>query len=241
MRKHITIILVLAGTLLLGCGDEQTMPFTAASLKVVHAAVDAAPVHVNYFGREVAFLTNPPISYTSGDNFTLPAGVARDIIIVNSEDTLSQMFATSVTLQEGDMATLFLVGQEDQLEGVFLEEQLPILTDSLTGVRFINLSPDSDPVSVTISGQSQEIAGNLAYRDDSGYVELDASRNAGIYTFEFRDSNDVMIATASLDPLPGTGTKPLFHYQSFALLGLSDDGNGGNTLEVIQVNNYLKR
>ena len=116
------------------------------------------------------------------------------------------------------------------------------MTDSLIGVRFLNLSPDSNPVSVTVVGQDgEQLASDLSYLDDSGYLELAATQDIGMYTFEFSDVDDNVLATTALEVIPGRGTKAVFQSQTFALIGRSDDGNGGNSLEVLRINHYLKR
>ena len=241
MKFYINFFLLLTSALYIGCEDEDNLPFTAASLKVVHVAVNAPDVHINYFGRDMTFFNNPTLSYSQDERFTLPPGISREVKIVSAEDTLAQLLSTAITLEAGDIGTLFLLGQGGEMQGMFFNESLPALSDSLTGVRFINLSPDSGPVSVTLSGQDGNLASDLSYPDDSGYLELEARRQVGTYVFEFRDGDDNIIGTASLEVIPERGTNAVFKYHTFALTGLSNDGNGGNSLSVQRINYYLKR
>ena len=238
-RKY--LVLIITVLIFMGCEEEAGIGFTAANLKVFHGAVDAPAVHVNYFGRDMTFFNNPALFYNQDERFTLPPGISREVKIVNADDTLAQLLSTAITLEAGDIGTLFLVGQGEEIRGLFFNESLPTLTDSLTGVRFIHLSSDSGPVSVTLSGQDGNLTSDLSYLDDSGYLELDARRQVGTYVFEFRDGDDNIIGTASLEVIPERGTNAVFKYHTFALTGLNNDGNGGNSLSVQRINYYLKR
>ena len=230
--------LAFFGLSLVACDEEESLPFTASSLKVFHGAVDAPPVHVNYDGRDIPFLGATTISFGSNQKFTIPSGIDQEIRIVNSEDTLSQLLSTRVSLPVGGIGTLFLIGEGENVEGLYLNDDILTFTDSLVGVRFINLSPDSSPVSVGITEGDDNLADELAYRETSGYLALPATEADGSYTFEFKDADGNVIGSITLNPLPGFGVKPLFKNQTYALVGLANDGTGASSLSVKQINNY---
>ena len=239
MKKVYNIILLLTiNVFCFSCDEEELTNTTTSSLKVVHAVPDAPSVHVNYFGRDITFLNNPVLSFGTNGRYTLPAGTEREIKIINSEDTLSQILTTSVLLPAGGMGTLFLTGQSENIEALFLEDDILSITDSLVGVRFVNLSPDIGSISVGVAGEETNIINGLNYKDASAYNELIATSSTGVYSFEFKDSNENIVATTFLNPIPPFGTKPLFKNMTFALIGLADNGNGSSSVSVRTINNF---
>lgn len=231
----ITILLFIT-SYLTACDDDDNL-LLPGSVKVVHAAVDFPPVYINYVGRDITFRNNSILSYRSSRRYTIPTGIDRDIRIVNAEDTLSQLLNQTVNLGAGDIQTLFLAGQGENTEILLVEDDVLVLKDSLVGVRFINLSPDSGPVSIGVAGEDADLARDLAFKDASVFNAVGATIADGVYQFEFKDANDNVIAMTTMDPLPRRN-KPLFKNLTFALIGLVNDGQGGSTLSVIQINNF---
>ena len=243
MRKLCKILILQALVIgLAACEDDTPETFTATSLKVVHGVVNGPDVHINTSGSNISFSLNPSIGYRESETFTLPANQDRDIVVTSAEDTTQQILITSVNQDVAGIGTLLISGQGENVEATFLQDDIIRFTaksDSLTGVRFINLSPDSDLVMVRIQGEASAIANNIAYRSASGYIELPSTRDVGTYIFEFTDSEGNVLATSGvLDLLPDRGIFALFRNQSFILMGLSNDGEGGNSLSVVQLNNY---
>lgn len=52
------------------CGEDEYSFLQAVSLKVVYAISDAPPVHVNYFGGDINFATNPTLGFGSDERYT---------------------------------------------------------------------------------------------------------------------------------------------------------------------------
>ena len=126
--------------------------------------------------------------------------------------------------------SLFLTGASPSaIDAILISENFKDYTDSVSGIRFINLSPGSGSISVDIQGSpnGSENTG-LAYKAYSGFKQYPATvtaLNAGL-TFEFRDSASGNLLTTY------TCTPVTFHNLTLAVTGLE------NSASILQVNNF---
>ncbi|UII80284.1 DUF4397 domain-containing protein [Flagellimonas sp. CMM7] len=239
MRKlNIIIVLLLFSAITLSCSEEDNIIPSAASLKVFHGAVDGPPLHVNYFERPITLASNPTLRYRLSQVYTIPAEKEREISFINSVDTLSTLFSTTISIPEGGLGTLFLTGENEDIDGFYLEDRILTLQDSLVGVRFINLSPDIGEISVRVSGETNDLASGLSFKDGTEFMPLPATRDISLYTFQFVDETETVVASTNLVPVPPVGIMPLFKNITFALVGLKDNGVSGSSLLVRPINSY---
>ena len=105
------------------------------------------------------------------------------------------------------------------------------LRDSLIGVRFVNLSPDSGPVTIGVAGQSDQVVPALAFKAYSEFEVFPAIEQMGAYELEFKDQNGSTLVYTSVDPIP---EKLLFKNITLVVIGQIGD----STLEVIRINNF---
>lgn len=137
-------------------------------------------------------------------------------------------YQQALTIGNNDNYSLFLTGTSPtSVDNVLIKENYKYAySDSVCGVRFINLAPSSNPVSVDIKGQANgsEVA-SLAYKAYTGFNPHPALGSTPSYVFEFRDA-----ATGNLLTTYTLAT-PYFHNVTLCLRGLT--GNG-----VIRTNNY---
>jgi hypothetical protein len=89
-----------------------------------------------------------------------------------------------------EVYTLFLHGPVAAPEGFIVKESIPYRTDSTAGIRFINLSPNSTPLNITLSTSTtvNEVS-NLAYKDKTEFKSYPALYNS-TYTFQVRAANN---------------------------------------------------
>ncbi|WP_185154071.1 DUF4397 domain-containing protein [Fulvivirga sp. M361] len=214
-NQYKIIFFCLISGLIIACEDENNIQFPA-SLKVVHAAENAPALHVNYFGREIIFSDNPMLSFGGSMRTSLPSDIERTIFFVSAEDTLNQVHQQSVTFQPGDIHTLFLTGDEENIEGTLVRDEPLVLMDSLVGIRFVNLSPDSGPVSVGLTGQTELISSDLAFKASSDFNQLTADNATGVYTFEFKDADGEVLINTTIDPVSNGF---VFKNTTFVLMG----------------------
>ena len=239
MKKRLQIFkfLPLLTLSFLACEEESADNFQkAGSLKVVHAAAEAPAVHVDYFGFEesVSFSNNPTLSFGANARFTIPEGENRTVNFVNSLDTTSILLSREVTLEVGEISTIYLTGRDTNIEALQVEDDIiaPVL-DSITGVRFTNLSPDSGPVTVGISGDTQAVIPALSYQDFSAYTPFSTTVADGSYAFEFRDAGGTVLASFTLNPFQRNNVS-VKRNLTLALIGQAENA----TLSIARINNY---
>ncbi len=229
------IILPIAITVLFvamaACSSDDNDFVPVVSLKVVHSAVDAPALHVDYFGRDTAitYSINPALSFGSNDRFTVAAGENRNILFVNSQDTTSTVLSTTVNLPAGNISTLFLTGRDSNVNTLLLEDQLLQHSDSTAGIRFINLAPDSQNLVFEADQGISPVS--LGFEEATGFQEVDATASNGSYNFEIQDASGNVLTTYST-------TAPVFRNTTLAIIGLVDDGAGGNSLQVVRVDSF---
>ena len=236
-----SLSLLAVAFLFLRCEEENDFT-TASSLKVVHAAT-APQVHVNYFGTELLFSSNPTLGYTEWERYTLPAEEPRALTFTYASDTNRQVLSEVVTLAAGEISTYYLLGDSANLTGFLLEDGFPISpteteADSIVNVRFINLSRDAGTVNVATLRFDGTIVSGLDFQQDSDFIAFSATTTDSTYVFQFKDPSDQVLASASLDPIPSRGVKPVFKSLTYALIGQADDGEGNDTLQIMPIEHY---
>jgi hypothetical protein len=169
------------------------------------------------------------INYGASNVFSLVAGDITTAL-VQSADTTHALFSGTLNLQNNGIYSLYLCGTTAQPDTVFMQEHLTAhsLTDSVAGIRFINLSPGSSPVSVDIKGQANgSEAASLSYKGRTGFKIYKADYTVASYIFEFRDgATGNLLATYTLNGVNNASSASLnstntarFHNQTIALIG----------------------
>jgi hypothetical protein len=125
-------------------------------------------------------------------------------------------YTGTVNVNSGSNYSLFLSGASPTVvDNVLIQENYTrTYPDSTCGVRFINLAPGSNPVSVDIKGSANgsEVA-SLAYKAYSKFIKHPATHLNTSYIFEFRDASTGNLITSY------TLATPFFHNVTLALRG----------------------
>ena len=253
MKKQLQLIggLLAFGLLSYSCSEEEDSFPEAASLKVVHAASGAPPVHVDYFGAEmedVDFSINPTLSFARSSRFTIPANETRDLRFTYASDTTTEVFIDEVSLGSGEIATYFLLGDSASLTSAIIQDVgHRTLADSANAVRFINMAEGVESLNIGIQDTNTDLATGLGFSQNSDFIEVDATLTNLEYTFEFKDDEGNVLSAFrfrqySVFSFGGSifvSVRALRDNITFALVGQADDGEGNNTLRVVQINNFL--
>ncbi|NAY91422.1 DUF4397 domain-containing protein [Muricauda sp. JGD-17] len=216
--------------LLSACSEDDSFP-QVASLKVVHAGVNVPTLHVLYtqFSEDFTFANNPVLSFAGNERYPVNADRENPIAFVNSTDTTSTVLSTNVNLPSGNISTLFLTGRDSNLSGLLLEDELLRHRDSTAGFRFINLAPDSQ--SLTFEADQGIGPVSLGFEEATAFQEVGATAANASYNFEIKNgAGDVLTTYAT--------TAPVFKNTTLVIIGLVDDGSGGNSLQVIRVDSF---
>jgi hypothetical protein len=186
------------------CRKTDTAPSVPhpAAFTVINVIPNSAPIipvfntnsSIDYFSNALA------IGYSDFSEYSPPGGNDTFYVVQQNSDTLSigpkaseLMFYGILNLKPGGIYSLFLTGADTSLPDYLLTtDSLPYhgLSDSTVGIRFVNLSTGSNPISINLEGSfnGSEVA-NLPYKAITGfknYVCNSTVSNVG-YLFVIRD------------------------------------------------------
>ncbi|MDO6430071.1 hypothetical protein Q4E93_05715 [Flavitalea sp. BT771] len=240
--------------------SKQPMPASPSSLTIINAVVGSAPLVTDFSGTGAItwFSGADKIAYNSfstadyGDNNQLSSysGIQK-LALYQYPDTLQQakpLFNLTLTLPAGSINSLFLTGTVDAPDTLFVADQLPPhpVSDSVAAIRFVNLSPNSAPVSINLLGKANgsEVA-TLSYKGITAFTSYPATHDIASYSFEFRDAaTETLLATYTADGINNAESDPFNPTKiwrnrntTLALLGVPG-GSGDKALSVLMINNY---
>src|ERR1700753_1094251 len=114
-------------------------------------------------------ISTSPLASLNVINATVPLAIA-------ATDTTKPVVVTNLNFANGSYYSLFLAGQSGALDTILVKDSYQNYTDSSFGCRFINLSYNSNPISVNIKGKSNgsEVA-SLSYKQNSGFIKYVAT------------------------------------------------------------------
>ncbi|RAJ76775.1 hypothetical protein CLV59_108296 [Chitinophaga dinghuensis] len=250
MKKQSFIYACLLAMMLFSCGKATIMPKDAAALNIMNAVVGSELLATNFKGGtpydyyrtmyvQYADPSLPTRHYSSYNG-------EQPLWIYNFPDTTEKdlpLLKLNLQLPAGSIHSLYVTGTLAQPDTMFVEEHLPnhSLGDSTTSIRFINLSPGSQSVKVTIQGKSSPEAGNIAYKTMSNFITYPVNVPQADDVFEFRDAaSDAVIATFTATGIHYTGpsVQPhpwLFKNKALALIGIRG-GTGAQRQQVVVIN-----
>jgi hypothetical protein len=126
----------------------------------------------------------------------------------------------------GGIYSLLITGADTtNPDYLFVQDVLPVHTDSTVGIRFVNLSTGSNPVSVDIKGQANgSTVSSLAYKSITSFTNFGATSSVSSYIFEFRDAmSGELLANYTLGGVntnsPTVTNTVLFNNLTIALIG----------------------
>jgi hypothetical protein len=242
--KSKLIYVLIAGTTCIqgGCQKTGSVPstFGVASFTVVDAIPNTyqiIPV-INTSGPIAYFNNAQSIYYGSFGEYSPPAG-SDTVYVVHDDDTLDvgpkaagQMFYGILSFSKRNSYSLFLCGSDTTSpDYLFTNDTLPYHedNDSTVGIRFVNLSTGSSPISINLQGNpnGSEVRG-LSYKGITGFKDYSSSSlissSSQGYTFVFRDA----VSGDSLTSVQLTGRN--------GLAGLTDpNGTGQLTFKNITI------
>jgi hypothetical protein len=207
------------------CKKEEIKRYPLTSLNVANFVSNGKQVKLGSIAATINNNSNLQMTLKAGENdlYLWPVGDSSKPYLVYPK----------FSSQENEIYSLFLHGDTLNPQGILIKENFPYHTDSTVGIRFINLSPNSSPLNITLStSQAVNEAANLEYKQYTDFKTYAALYNS-TYTFQVRDSK-------SIDPLPPLATFSLSAAQvpRFANITLVIRGMVGTTpaLGVTRVN-----
>lgn len=190
-------LILLTFYMVSSCNKEKAdLTSYSATLTLVNAIPSQeSEIKMNFTGKPMIYDNSKSLSYGYYDGrysngtltFGVPAGVSLPLNITLAKDTTKPIFNQAVSFNKGDIYSLFITGYSDAPTAIFVKDVLPIHTDSTTGIRFINLSPNSTSVSINISGSNNgNEVDDLPYRSATEFIKFPADVSKNDYLFEIR-------------------------------------------------------
>jgi hypothetical protein len=232
--------------ILSSCTKEanNVKPVPISAVNIVNAVIGSNSLIADLTGADsvAAYLTTTPqIGYSSFYEYSIPSGNVP-IAVYQTTDTLNAVFKTglknsTLNLQGSKIYSLFLSGQfaaQGSVDTLLTLDNPPYhpATDSSSGIRFVNLSPGSSPVSVNIQGNpnASELS-SLSYRNITGFKNYPATANITQYIFEIRDAaSGILLTTYNYNLAP-------YQNITIAIIG-SEDPAVSVPVSALRVNNF---
>jgi hypothetical protein len=228
MKQRSIFLVFLALPAILGsCSKSNPTSYTpSAAITITNAVAGSGAMVLN---------GSPNQNYTSVASFTsqafplLAGGQTIDVSDPAATPAITY-FHRAVNITDKGNYSLFLAGlSATQADTIFITETFTNPTDSSCGVRFINLSPDSGPLSINITGGDPGgETPSLAYKAYTNF-KLHSARIADVIAgigFEIHDAaTGNLLTTYTL--IPST-----FHNITLAIAGYQAGPS------IIQINNF---
>jgi len=258
---HIRLLYILfsvvlgTGLVLPGCKKETSgRVFSAASLNVVNALPTSNPLILvqGPIAPEVGIFS--PIGALSyGGTAVLTPSRSTETLYalqknvdtgsVNVQGGGTFMFDGSLSFSAGSLYSLFITGVDTSSpDFLFVQDTVTQRTDSTAGIRFINLSAGSNPVSVDIQGQAiGGVVTSLAYKGITNFMSFPATSAISSYVFEYRDATSgSLLASYTVNGVNTSNehvsNTVLFRNLTIALIGQPAGGIVGQSC--IRVNSF---
>lgn len=252
--KFISFVAVIVA-IIQGCKKENVVSTGTASLTVINAVPGSNPLVTNFSGNYALsnyYKNALQISYGTY-NTTYEFGAYSGITplaLYAYPDTLATskpLYNLSLNLLVNTIHTLFLTGTTTSPDTLLTADQPPYhsSSDSTMGLRFVNLSPGSNPVSVNLSGSANgsEVA-SLSYKGVTAFKNYATVKAVSSYTFQVKDAGTGnLIASftfSGINNAIGTNTSAnLYRFRNFtlALKGVPG-GTGALAQGLFLINNY---
>ncbi|MGN6177607.1 MAG: hypothetical protein ACTHNW_00385 [Mucilaginibacter sp.] len=205
MKKFSYILLGMVMLMIISACKKEALPKAsgAASLTIVNAVNGSTALIPNFNSGQTLkyFRTAIQIGYGSSIEFGSYVGNIP-LALSDFSDTTKMVYNHTLNIPAYAIQTLFLAGTLSNVDSFVTTDKVPTLAaaDSLCAIRFVNLSPGSNPVSVDIQGKANgsEVS-SLAYKSITDFKTYPAKWNISDYNFEIRDaSSGVVLATYDL-------------------------------------------
>lgn len=183
------------------CEKTGSLPVVPkpVALTVVNAIPGSSPVIpvINSGSAITYFSYAPPIGYGYFMEYS-PFGGEDTTYVVQGSDTLDVnpkstglLYYNILNLRPGNIYSLFLTGLDtNSTDFLLTHDSIPFYgpTDSVMGIRFVNLSTGSNPISVNLEGDSigSEVA-NLPYKGITSFKQYTNNSATQDYMFVIRD------------------------------------------------------
>ena len=195
------LVLLGMGPMLPGCTKWTSgVIYSVASLNVVNALPTSNPLiliqgpistDIGEFSRigTLSYGGTTVLAPMSGSETLYAVQRNVDTVSVNAQGGGTFMFDGPLSFVAGSLYSLFITGADtSNPDFVFVQDVLPIITDSSVGIRFVNLSTGSNPISINLEGNfNGSEVGNLPYKSITSFKDYICNSIINNYLFVVRD------------------------------------------------------
>lgn len=165
--------------------------------------------------------------------YSIAAGTTS-LLVVPSTDTTHSLFNGSINTEPGGIYSLYLSGDLAHPDTMLVKENIPAITDSTAGVRFVNLTAGGKTLSFNLdTDPNHSEFASLGYKNITGFKKYNAQKDVGgHYVFEIRDHSTGELLTSY------TWTYARFRCTTIVIAG-STDPLSPNPLIAFGIKNFL--
>lgn len=167
-------VIIAAFALAIGfasCSKTKSTPIQISGLSIIHASPTTEKLDV-YIDNTRATATDFAFG-TKMDYLNAYSGNRR--VDVAKQGTSVSLKSEVITLDPQLGYSLFVIDKLENVKFLLLKDDLTAPATGKAKVRFVNLSPDSDPLDLAVVGKTDPIATNKAFKDFSTFEVIDAA------------------------------------------------------------------
>jgi hypothetical protein len=179
---------------LLSCAknDDNYQPVEISGLSLIHASPTTEKLDVyldNTKGSGTDFAFGTKIDY-------LNAYAGNRKFTVTKKDLTTSLKTEQFTLEPRVGYSLFVVGKLENIAFLLLKDDLVKPAEGKAKVRFVNLSPDAEALSLAIVGETTDLATNKAFKEFSAFETINAAEKV---TFNVKNNTSGSVETSLTD------------------------------------------
>lgn len=188
-------------TMVLSCSEAAPDVSQTATIKVINIVNEIPSVLVKVGENSINYeTTTSKVDFNTVENFSIEAHISKEVTIVKASDTIHPIYMELLDLKPG-IHSLYLSGKLGEEETLLLEDDVKQFTDSVVGIRFINLSKTLGPLDVSFIGETENMVLGLEFQSATDYIEFPAREEGTRYIFDFKNASGTVIQRASVTPL----------------------------------------
>jgi hypothetical protein len=175
---YVYLILIISG-----CMKDNITTLPVASLTVTNAVINGKPIRLGSIVTSVINNGSAQLTLFEGE---------QDLYVWPIGDSVNPYFIKpKFYAEDHSVYSMFLAGQLPNITGVIVHDEIPYHNDSTFSVRFINLSPNSVPLNITLStSPTVKEVNNLAYLQYTDFKLYPAKSANTSYFFQVRKATD---------------------------------------------------
>lgn len=195
MKKNIyavfSIVLLFLGS---SCKKDESNLKGTASIYVINAAIGEGAIKIYpNTGPGFVYSKAPDLGYATSGRFAAFTG-STNVTVVSSADTTKTLFSRTIDLKP--TSSLYIAGQSPNIDTIYrVENNFPLILrdisakpDSSIYVRFVNLSPGSPPIDISLTNSVTKESAALPYKGITDFKKYTAVAGTADYSFEFKNS-----------------------------------------------------